>query len=90
MRVIKKRSTYFLPFYFFHKIHPSHSQKGRLAEVREMVEAGDWDINSHHMMSRTALHLAAIKSNVEAVKLLLEFHPDVKVRVHPTALPCFS
>ena len=64
--------------------------KGRLAEVREMLEAGDWDINSHHMMSRTALHIAATKSNVEAVKLLLEFQPDVKVRVHPTALPCFS
>ena len=55
--------------------------KGRLAEVRERLEAGDWDINSHHMMSRTALHIAATKTNVEAVQLLLEFHPDVKVRV---------
>ena len=64
---------------FSHNLHEAVS-KGRLAEVREMLEAGDWDINSHHMMSRTALHLAAIKSNVEAVKLLLEFHPDVKVR----------
>ena len=56
--------------------------KSRLTEVREMLEAGDWDINSHHMMSRTALHIAATKSNVDAVKLLLEFHPDVKVRVY--------
>ena len=59
--------------------------KSRLTEVREMLEAGDWDINSHHMMSRTALHIAATKSNVDAVKLLLEFHPDVKVKVYPTA-----
>ena len=56
--------------------------KGRLTEVRERLEAGGWDINSHHMMSRTALHIAASKSNVDAVKLLLEFHPDVKVRVY--------
>ena len=60
--------------------------KSRLTEVREMLEAGDWDINSHHMMSRTALHIAATKSNVDAVKLLLEFHPDVKVRVYISRL----
>ena len=60
--------------------------KGRLAEVREMLEAGDWDINSHHMMSRTALHIAATKTNVEAVKLLLEFNPDVKVGIRLTAV----
>ena len=53
--------------------------KGRLEEVREMLEAGVWNINGHHMMSRTALHIAATKSNVEAVQLLLEFNPDVKV-----------
>ena len=53
--------------------------KGRLEEVREMLEAGGWDVNGHHMMSRTALHIAATKCNVEAVKLLLEFNPDVKV-----------
>ena len=53
--------------------------KGRLAEARERLETGDWDVNEHHMMSRTALHIAATKSNVEAVKLLLEFNPDVKV-----------
>ena len=61
--------------------------KSRLTEVREMLEAGDWDINSHHMMSRTALHIAATKSNVDAVKLLLEFHPDVKVRVYLSLMP---
>ena len=70
--------------------------KGRLAEMRERLEAGDWDINTHHMMSRTALHVAATKSNVEAVKLLLEFHPDLKVRVDLTDIlarvidACFS
>ena len=63
---------------FSHNLHEAVS-KGRLAEVREMLEAGDWDINSHHMMSRTALHVAATKGNVEAVQLLLEFHPDLKV-----------
>ena len=60
--------------------------KGRLVEVREMLETGGWDINSHHMMSRTALHIAATKSNVDAVKLLLEFNPDVKVRDYLTAM----
>ena len=54
--------------------------KGRLREVRERLEAGDWDVNSHHMMSRTALHIAATETNLNAVKLLLEFHPDLKVR----------
>ena len=54
--------------------------KDRLREVREKLEDGYWDVNSHHMMSRTALHIAATKTNVNAVKLLLEFHPDVKVR----------
>ena len=58
--------------------------KGRLAEMRELLEAGDWDVNSHHMMSRTALHIAATKTNVDAVKLLLEFHPDVKVKATTT------
>ena len=61
--------------------------KGRLAEVRERLEAGGWDINSHHMMSRTALHIAVTKTNVDAVKLLLEFHPDVKVRVYLSLMP---
>ena len=60
--------------------------KGRLEEVRERLEAGGWDINDHHMMSRTALHIAATKCNVEAVKLLLEFNPDVKVGVLLTSL----
>ena len=54
--------------------------KGRLREARERLEAGDWDVDSLHMMSSTALHIAATRSNVDAVKLLLEFHPDVKVR----------
>ena len=61
--------------------------KSRLIEVREMLEAGDWDINSHHMMSRTALHIVASKANVDAVKLLLEFHPDVKVKVYISHCP---
>ena len=60
--------------------------KGLLTEVREKLEAGDWDVNGDHMMSRTALHIAATRSNVHAVKLLLEFHPDVKVRVYPAAV----
>ena len=60
--------------------------KGRLAEVRERLEAGGWDVNEHHIMSRTALHIAATKSNVDAVRLLLEFNPDVKVGVYPTAM----
>ena len=60
--------------------------KGRLEEVRERLEAGGWDVNDHHMMSRTALHIAATKTNVEAVKLLLEFNPDVKVGVHLTSM----
>ena len=60
--------------------------KGRLEEVRERLEAGGWDVNGHHMMSRTALHIAATKTNVEAVKLLMEFNPDVKVGVHLTAM----
>ena len=64
--------------------------KGRLAEMREMLETGDWDVNSHHMMSRTALHIAATKTNVEAVKLLLEFNPDVKVRDYLTAMRGFN
>ena len=55
---------------------------GRLREVREKLEDGYWNINSHHMMSRTALHIAATKTNVEAVKLILDFHPDVKVRAY--------
>ena len=54
--------------------------KGRLREARERLVAGDWEVDSLHMMSRTALHIAATKTNVNAVKLLLEFHPDVKVR----------
>ena len=53
--------------------------KGLLTEVRKRLEAGDWDVNSPHMISRTALHIAATRSNFNAVKLLLEFHPDVKV-----------
>ena len=60
--------------------------KGRLEEVRERLEAGGWDINDHHMMSRTALHIAASKCNVEAVKLLLEFNPDVKVGGYLTVI----
>ena len=59
--------------------------KGRLEEVRERLEAGGWDINEHHMMGRTALHIAATKSNLDAVRLLLEFNPDVKVGSYPTA-----
>ena len=38
------------------------------------------------MMSRTALHIAASKCNVEAVKLLLEFNPDVKVGGYLTVI----
>ena len=60
--------------------------KGRLGEVRERLEAGDCDVNSFHTMSRTALHIAATKSNLDAVRLLLEFNPDVKVGVYPTAI----
>ena len=60
--------------------------KGRLGEVRERLEAGDCDVNSFHTMSRTALHIAATKSNVDAVRLLLEFNPDLKVGVYPTAM----
>lgn len=59
--------------------------KGRIAEVRERLGRGDCDINSFHMMSRTALHIAATKCNVDAVRLLLEFNADVKVGVYPTA-----
>ena len=60
--------------------------KGRLGEVRERLEAGDCDVNSFHTMSRTALHIAATKSNVDAVRLLLEFNPDLKVGGYPTAM----
>ena len=60
--------------------------RGRLEEVRERLEAGGWDVNEHHMMSRTALHIAATKSNVDAVKLLLEFNPDVKVGSYLTVI----
>ena len=70
---------------FSHNLFEAVS-KGRLAEVRERLEAGGWDVDEHHMMSRTALHIAAAKSNVDAVKLLLEFNPDVKVGGYLTVI----
>ena len=53
-------------------------QRGRLEEARVKLEAGV-DVNALHVMSRTVLHLAATKSSA-AVKLVLEFNPDIKVR----------
>ena len=54
-------------------------QKGRLEEARVRLMAGE-DVNALHAMGRTVLHLAASKSTA-AVQLVLEFKPDVKVRV---------
>ena len=57
-------------------------QKGRLAEVRERLENGE-DVNAVHVISRTALHIAASESNAKVVELLLQYNPDLKVRVLP-------
>ena len=53
-------------------------KEGRLDDIRERLEAGE-DVNAHHMMGRTMLHIAASKSKA-ALQLLLEFSPDIKVR----------
>jgi len=45
-------------------------ERGRLQEVEERLETGE-DIT-------TALHMAARKSNVKAVELLLQYNPDLK------------
>lgn len=53
--------------------------RGRLREARERLEKGE-DVNAILMMSRTVLHLAAAHS-VEAVELILQYDPDIKVNV---------
>ena len=63
------------------------AETGDTEKLIYLLESSDMDINAANDEGRTALHMASISHNIEALELLLEYNPNVNAQDEDGATP---